>query len=40
VFFGDGSGRTVSQNINDIVWFNLTTPAGQRHGENIQGDDF
>jgi hypothetical protein len=40
VFFGDGSGRTVSQNINDIIWFNLTTPGGQRHGENIQGDDF
>jgi len=40
VFFGDGSGRTVSQNISDIVWFNLTTPSGQRHGESIQGDDF
>ncbi len=40
VFFGDGSGRTVSQNISDVVWFNLTTPAGQRHGESIQGDEF
>jgi prepilin-type N-terminal cleavage/methylation domain-containing protein/prepilin-type processing-associated H-X9-DG protein len=40
VFFGDGHGRTVSQNINDIVWFNITTPGGQRHGENIQGEEF
>jgi prepilin-type processing-associated H-X9-DG protein len=40
VFFGDGHGQSVSQNINDLVWFNLTTPGGQRHGENIQGGEF
>jgi hypothetical protein len=39
-FFGDGHGRTISQNINDIVWFNITTPSGQRFGENIQGENF
>jgi prepilin-type N-terminal cleavage/methylation domain-containing protein/prepilin-type processing-associated H-X9-DG protein len=40
VFFGDGHGRTVSQNIDDTIWFRLTTSSGQRYGENILSDNF
>jgi prepilin-type N-terminal cleavage/methylation domain-containing protein/prepilin-type processing-associated H-X9-DG protein len=40
VFFADGHGRTVGQNIDDTIWFRLTTSSGQRFGENILSDNF
>ena len=36
-FFGDNHGQNIAENIDLTVWWNLQTPGGQRHGENIQG---
>jgi len=40
VFFADGHGRSISQNIEDRIWFQLTTSNGQSYGENVPTDNF
>jgi prepilin-type N-terminal cleavage/methylation domain-containing protein len=39
VFFGDGAGRTVSQNISDDVWARLVSARGNRFGQTILSDN-
>lgn len=40
VFFGDGNGRSLSNNIDDTVYLRLVTSGGERFGQNILSDSF
>ncbi len=39
VFFADGHGQTISQNISDDVWARLVSQGGNRYGQNILSDN-
>jgi prepilin-type N-terminal cleavage/methylation domain-containing protein len=40
VFFGDGSGRSLSNNIDDSVYIRLVSSSGERFGQNILGNTY
>ena len=40
VFFGDGSGRSLSNNIDDSVYIRLVSASGERFGQNILGNTY